>query len=47
VVFLTWEIISRRKPSDKFLEYAQIAGMVILIAIMAFAVGNDLFKIFK
>lgn len=47
VVFLTWEIISRRKPSDKFLEYAQIAGMVILIGIMAFAVGNDLFKIFK
>ncbi len=47
VVFLVWEIVSRRKPSDKFLEYAQIAGMVILIAIMAFAVGNDLFKIFK
>lgn len=47
VVFLFYEIISRRKPSDKFMEYAQIAGMVILLGIMVFAVGNDLFKIFK
>ncbi len=47
VVFLFYEIISRRKPSDKFMEYAQIAGMIILLGIMAFAVGNDIFKIFK
>lgn len=47
VLFLLVEIITRRKPSDKFLEYAQIAGMVILLAIMAFAIGNDIVKLFK
>lgn len=47
VVFLFYEIIARRKPSDKFMENAQIVGMVILLGIMLFAVGNDLFKIFK
>jgi len=46
VVFALYEIITRRKPSDKFLEYAQIVGMVILLALMVFAFGNDLFKIF-
>lgn len=46
VVFLFWEIISGKKPSDKFLEYAQIVGMVILFGIMAFAVGNDILKLF-
>lgn len=47
VMFLFYEIIARRKPSDKFMENAQIVGMVILLGIMLFAVGNDLFKIFK
>ena len=47
VLFLLVEIVTRRKPSDKFLEYAQIAGMVILLAIMAFAIGNDIVKLFK
>ncbi|MDO9512438.1 MAG: RIP metalloprotease RseP [Bacteroidales bacterium] len=47
VLFLMFEIITRRKPSDKFLEYAQIAGMIILMAIMVFAVGNDIFKLFR
>jgi len=46
VVFALYEIITRRKPSDKFLEYAQVVGMVILLALMVFAFGNDLFKIF-
>ena len=46
VVFLTFEIISGRKPSDKFLENAQKVGMVLLLAIMAFAIFNDLFKAF-
>lgn len=47
VLFLLVEIVSRRKPSDKFLEYAQIAGMIILLAIMAFAIGNDIIKLLK
>jgi len=44
VLFLLYEIISGRKPSDKFLEYAQTVGFVILIALLLFANGNDIFK---
>ncbi len=47
VMFLLYEIVARRKPSDKFMEYAQMAGMIILLGIMAFAVGNDIFKLFQ
>ncbi len=47
VVFTLFEIITRRKPSDKFLEYAQIAGFIILIALLLFANGNDLYKLFR
>ena len=43
VVFTVVEMITGRKPSDKFLEYAQIAGMVILFALLIFANGNDWF----
>jgi len=43
VLFTLIEMISGRKPSDKFLEYAQIAGMVFLFALMLFANGNDWF----
>ncbi len=43
VVFTLVEMISGRKPSEKFLEYAQIAGMVILAALMLYANGNDWF----
>ncbi|SFU81733.1 RIP metalloprotease RseP [Pontibacter akesuensis] len=45
VVFLTYEIISGRKPSDNFLENAQKVGMVLLLGLMAFAIFNDVFKI--
>ncbi|WP_080059316.1 RIP metalloprotease RseP [Spirosoma aerolatum] len=41
---LGYEIISGRKPSDKFLEGAQRVGMVILLCLMAFAIFNDVFK---
>lgn len=41
---LGYEIISGRKPSDRFLEAAQRVGMVILLGIMAFAIFNDVFK---
>lgn len=47
VIFLIYEIVTGRRPGDKFLEYAQIAGMVILFAILLFANGNDIFKLFK
>lgn len=47
VAFLFYEIIVRRKPSDKFMEVAQIIGMVILLALMLFANGNDIVKLFK
>ncbi len=47
VLFLLYEIIARRKPSDKFLEYAQIVGMVILFSLLILANGNDIIKLFK
>jgi len=43
VLFLLYEMVTRRRPSDKFLEYAQIAGMVILLGLMLYANGNDWF----
>jgi len=46
VMFLLYEIISRRKPSDKFLEYAQIVGMVLLFGLLIFANGNDIMRFF-
>lgn len=45
VMFLTYEMISGRKPSDKFLENAQKVGMVLLLGLMAFAIFNDFFKL--
>jgi regulator of sigma E protease len=48
VMFLLYEMVTGRKPSDKFLEYAQITGFFILIALLLFANGNDVYKlIFK
>ena len=44
VMFLLYEIISRRKPSDKFLEKAQMVGFVLLISLLLFANGNDIYK---
>ncbi len=44
VIFTTIELITGKKFSDKFMEKAQIVGMVILLAIMAFAIGNDIWK---
>lgn len=44
VMFLLYEVIARRKPSDKFLEYAQIAGMCVLFALLLYANGNDIFR---
>jgi len=47
VIFLLFEMITGRKPGDKFLEYAQIAGMVLLLSLVIYANGNDIFKLFK
>ncbi|MBE0654304.1 MAG: RIP metalloprotease RseP, partial [Bacteroidales bacterium] len=47
VTFLLYEIISGRKPGEKFLEYAQIAGMVILLSLLVYANGNDIINLFK
>lgn len=47
VMFLSYEIISRRKPSDKFLETAQKVGMVFLLALMVFIFANDIIKAFS
>lgn len=44
VLFLLWEIVSRRKPSEKVLEYAQIAGMCFLLLLLVYANGNDLWR---
>ncbi len=47
VMFTLWEMITGRKPSDKFLEYAQITGFIILVALLLFANGNDIFRLFQ
>ena len=47
VVFTLWEMITGKKPGDKFLEYAQIVGFILLIALLLFANGNDIFRLFK
>ncbi len=44
VMFLLYEMISGRKPSDKFLEYAQMVGFFLLIGLLLFANGNDIYK---
>ena len=47
VMFTLYEMITGRKPSDKFLERAQMVGLIILLALIIFANGNDIFKLFN
>ena len=47
VMFLLYEIITRRKPGEKFMEYAQIGGMVLLFGLIIFANANDIIKAFN
>jgi regulator of sigma E protease len=47
VTFLLYEIVTGRKPGDKFMEYAQLAGMVLLVALLLYANGNDIVGLFK
>ncbi|HLF52578.1 RIP metalloprotease RseP [Flavobacterium sp.] len=44
VMFLLYEMITRKKPSDKFMENAQMVGFVLLISLLLFANGNDIYK---
>lgn len=44
VLFLLVEVITRRKPSDKFMERAQMVGMVLLLGLMAWAIFNDVLR---
>ena len=44
VLFLLYEVVTGRKPNDKFMEYAQIAGMILIIGLVLYANGNDLFR---
>ena len=47
ILFLLFEIITGKKPHDKFLEYAQVVGMFILFGLMILAFGNDIYGLFK
>ncbi|WP_338812034.1 RIP metalloprotease RseP [Bernardetia sp. Wsw4-3y2] len=47
VMFLLYEMITGRPPSDKFLEIAQKVGMVLILCLMIFVFGNDIWKIIK
>jgi|TARA_B110000438_G_scaffold302790_2_gene361693 regulator of sigma E protease len=46
-MFLTYEIISGRKPSEKFLEYSTRFGVIILLGLMSFVIFNDIYKLFS
>jgi regulator of sigma E protease len=46
VFFLVYEIITGKKPNEKFMEYAQIVGMLLLLALVLYANGNDIIKLF-
>ena len=47
VLFLLVEIITRRKPSDRFMEIAQSVGLIILLILLVYANGNDIIRLFK
>jgi regulator of sigma E protease len=47
VLFLLYEVITRRQPSLKFMEYAQMVGMAILFLLLLYANGMDIVRLFK
>lgn len=47
VLFLIYELITRRKPSDRFLQVAQMIGLAILLVLLVYANGNDIVKLFR
>ncbi len=46
-LFTLVEMITGRKPGDKFMEYAQMVGMILLLGLMAYALGLDFWRLFK
>jgi len=46
-LFIVFEMITGRKPSDKFMEYAQIVGMLLMFGLMFYALGLDFWRLFK
>lgn len=46
-MFLIYEMVSGRKPSDKFMEYFSILGLVLLLTLVLYANGNDIYKLFN
>lgn len=46
-LFTIYEMITGRKPSDKFMEYAQMVGMVLLLSLMVYAFGLDIWRLFR
>ena len=47
ILFLLVEIITRRKPSDKFMEVAEMIGLILVLGLVILANGNDIIKLFK
>jgi regulator of sigma E protease len=47
VIFLLYELVTRRKPNEKFMEYAVTAGLFLLLALVLYANANDIIKLFK
>lgn len=45
VMFLAYEIVTGRKPNDKFMEYAQMFGFFLLLTLVLYANGNDLYRL--
>jgi regulator of sigma E protease len=47
ILFLLVEIITRRKPSDKFMEVAETVGLIIVLGLVILANGNDIIRLFR
>ena len=47
VMFVLYEMVTRRKPSDKFMEYAQMTGLILLLILVFYANANDIIKLFR
>ncbi len=47
VMFLLYEVITRRKPNEKVMEYAQYAGMILLLGLLVYANSNDVIRLFS
>jgi len=47
VMFLLYEVITGRKPNEKIVEYATLAGFIVLIILMVFIMGNDIMRFFR